>query len=74
MLERILGDHGTCQAEARSSSVIPSGTSSRLIIAMPFNRAGSVRLHGRGAVFLASDDGAYVTGVELFLDGGVTHI
>jgi NAD(P)-dependent dehydrogenase (short-subunit alcohol dehydrogenase family) len=45
-----------------------------LIIATPLRRAGSVRLHGRGAVFLASDDGAYVTGVELFLDGGVTHI
>jgi NAD(P)-dependent dehydrogenase (short-subunit alcohol dehydrogenase family) len=41
---------------------------------MPLRRAGSVRLHGRGAVFLASNDGTYVTGVELFLDGGVTHI
>jgi hypothetical protein len=45
-----------------------------LIIATPLRRAGSVRLHGRGPVFLASDDGAYVTGVELFLDGAVTHI
>jgi hypothetical protein len=41
---------------------------------MHLGQAGSVRLHGRGAVFLASDDGAYVTGVELFLDGGVTHL
>jgi NAD(P)-dependent dehydrogenase (short-subunit alcohol dehydrogenase family) len=29
---------------------------------------------GKAAVFLAPDDGAYVTGIELFLDGGVTHI
>jgi hypothetical protein len=45
VLEWILGDHraGEAKAGGASSFLVPSSTSSRLIIAMPFNRPGSVR-------------------------------
>jgi NAD(P)-dependent dehydrogenase (short-subunit alcohol dehydrogenase family) len=34
----------------------------------------SVYNASKAAVFLASDDSAYVTGIELFVDGGVAQI
>jgi len=37
-------------------------------------RIGTPNDVGKAAVFLASDDSAYITGIELFVDGGVAQI
>jgi len=37
---------------------------------IPLGRMGTPEDLGKAAVFLASDDSAYVTGIELFVDGG----
>jgi NAD(P)-dependent dehydrogenase (short-subunit alcohol dehydrogenase family) len=40
---------------------------------VPLNRLGTPDDLSRAAVFLASEDSAYVTGIELFVDGGVAQ-
>jgi NAD(P)-dependent dehydrogenase (short-subunit alcohol dehydrogenase family) len=41
---------------------------------VPLGRLGTPDDLGKAAVFLASDDSAYVTGIELFVDGGAAQI
>jgi len=41
---------------------------------VPLGRIGVPDDLGKAAVFLASDDSAYITGIELFVDGGVAQI
>ena len=41
---------------------------------VPLGRLGTPDDLGKAAVFLASDDSAYVSGIELFVDGGVAQI
>jgi NAD(P)-dependent dehydrogenase (short-subunit alcohol dehydrogenase family) len=40
---------------------------------VPLGRIGTPNDVGKAAVFLASDDSAYITGIELFVDGGVAQ-
>ncbi|MDX6536231.1 MAG: hypothetical protein QOD37_572 [Gaiellales bacterium] len=40
----------------------------------PIGRIGDPREIAKVAVFLASDDASYINGVELFADGGQTHV
>jgi NAD(P)-dependent dehydrogenase (short-subunit alcohol dehydrogenase family) len=42
--------------------------------ALPMNRFGMPDEIAKAAVFLASDDSSYVTGIELFVDGGMVQI
>jgi len=42
--------------------------------AVPMGRWGSADEIAKAAVFLASDDSSYVTGIELFVDGGMAQI
>jgi glucose 1-dehydrogenase len=43
-----------------------------LLKLIPYKRAGEVEDIGRAAVWLASDASDYVTGVQLYVDGGMT--
>ena len=44
------------------------------LAAVPLGRIGTPDDLGKAAVFLASDDSAYITGIELFVDGGAAQI
>ncbi len=41
---------------------------------VPMGRMGSSDEIAKAASFLASDDSSYVTGIELFVDGGMAQI
>jgi NAD(P)-dependent dehydrogenase (short-subunit alcohol dehydrogenase family) len=41
---------------------------------VPLGRLGAPDEVARAVVFLASDDASYVTGVELFVDGGFAQV
>ena len=42
--------------------------------AVPLGRLGTPDEIAKAAVFLASDDSSYVTGTELFVDGGFAQV
>jgi len=45
-----------------------------LAASAPMNRIGTPDEIAKAAVFLASDDSSYITGIELFVDGGTAQI
>ena len=45
-----------------------------LVASVPMGRMGSPDEIAKAALFLASDDSSYVTGIELFVDGGMAQI
>ena len=56
------------------SNLITLEQKAEAVAAVPLGRIGTPDDLGKAAVFLASDDSAYVTGIELFVDGGVAQI
>jgi NAD(P)-dependent dehydrogenase (short-subunit alcohol dehydrogenase family) len=49
-------------------------TISRMVSTIPMGRMGSPVEIAKAALFLASDDSSFVTGIELFVDGGRAQI
>jgi NAD(P)-dependent dehydrogenase (short-subunit alcohol dehydrogenase family) len=45
-----------------------------LLAAIPLGRLGSPAETAQAAVFLASDESSFVTGIDLYVDGGVGQI
>jgi NAD(P)-dependent dehydrogenase (short-subunit alcohol dehydrogenase family) len=54
----------------------PAGEERRKVIAAatPLGRFGTADEIAKAAVFLASDDASYITGIELFVDGGFAQV
>jgi NAD(P)-dependent dehydrogenase (short-subunit alcohol dehydrogenase family) len=55
------------------SGLLPVEAHDGIIGTIPLGRMGTPEDMGKTAVFLASDDSAYITGVELDVDGGVAQ-
>jgi NAD(P)-dependent dehydrogenase (short-subunit alcohol dehydrogenase family) len=56
------------------SNMMTAEQKAQAVALVPLGRIGTPDDLGKAAVFLASDDSAYVTGIELFVDGGVAQI
>jgi NAD(P)-dependent dehydrogenase (short-subunit alcohol dehydrogenase family) len=56
------------------SSLMTDEQKASAVALVPLGRIGMPDDLGKAAVFLASDDSAYVTGIELFVDGGAGQI
>ena len=55
-------------------SLSGSGTHADRVAQVPLGRTGTTEDVAYGVVYLASDESAYVTGIELVIDGGMTAI
>lgn len=53
--------------------LMPAEAKAMVVDTIPTGRMGTPEDLGKAAVFLASDDSEYITGTELFVDGGVAQ-
>jgi len=52
----------------------PADAMARILSTIPMGRMGEVDEIAKAALFLASDDSSFVTGIELFVDGGRAQV
>jgi NAD(P)-dependent dehydrogenase (short-subunit alcohol dehydrogenase family) len=55
------------------NNLLPAEAHAGVIANIPLDRLGTPEDHGKAALFLASDDSTYVTGIELDVDGGAAQ-
>ena len=53
---------------------LPSDNIAKLVSTIPMGRMGSSDEIAKAALFLASDDSSFITGIELFVDGGRAQV
>ncbi len=68
-LPRQVREINTPLASRQSADVI-----ARIVSTVPMGRMGEPEEVAKVALFLASDDSSFVTGIELFVDGDRAHI
>jgi NAD(P)-dependent dehydrogenase (short-subunit alcohol dehydrogenase family) len=56
------------------SSGAPPDAVARIVSTVPMGRMGTSEEIAKAALFLASDDSSFVTGIELFVDGGRAQV
>jgi NAD(P)-dependent dehydrogenase (short-subunit alcohol dehydrogenase family) len=52
----------------------PADAIARIVSTIPMGRMGAPEEIAKAALFLASDDSSFVTGIELFVDGGRAQV
>jgi NAD(P)-dependent dehydrogenase (short-subunit alcohol dehydrogenase family) len=53
---------------------VPQEVKDQFVSLIPMGRIGQPHEVATAALFLASDDSSFVTGIELFVDGGTAQI
>ena len=53
---------------------LPADALARIVSTIPMGRMGDADEIAKAALFLASDDSSFVTGIELFIDGGRAQV
>jgi len=53
---------------------MPKEIIAQIVAGIPMGRIGEPDEIAKAAVFLASDDSSFVTGIELFVDGGTAQV